>query len=958
MAEQNLKLNVTADVSAAQSALKKLNSTLEKAKGVITDISGGGITKSIDDPLAPITEGAKGAVTALEKVREALRGLKAPNLRNLIDKSLGISRVNGSHFETEFEQRRRLLEDGTYAHATTAERRHRVADSQSVNYRSAAESAMVFERNGFASAQTQYLDWIEGISQASNNIDVDALLGIGRAAKSAAESAKVFESADAETSARNLRSLMHERELYADYNARIKETAKATKAAAGETSAWSKISEVAANGTIGFGSSLSHLFRQFKHIATYRIFKSILKGITDSFKIGTQNLVQYSAAMSGLDAAAANPTMSEYATQLLYVRNSVAAAAMPALQALVPVISTVANWFVAAANAVNQFISILQGKSTFTRAKEYAVDYADSIGGIGSAAGKAAKQMQQLMDFDEINNIISPKDSGGGGGGGAGAAQDFLQMFEEAAIDSKFAHIAEVAKGIYEDFKKLIPVIEIIGAGILLWKVSTALINTINDLMALSGMKQLGAGILLSIGGIILGYEGGKLLAQGDTLAGVLTSAFGVLAAGVGGALVGTFFGVGGWTIAVPMMILAGISIAVGYSKQKFADSELGKYLQSIKDTAQDVVDDTAEILSGLRDEISKFDDITNKADIARGLADALFEITKRGELTRSEIAKVKAIVNELNGLGLDDLKVEYNELTGEISMTKDEIYKVITAYEKQAKTAALMSLLENATKAQIELEREHKRAVDNETKAKEAAKTAWEEYNNYQKQVGIPLTLEEISTMWELGRKVDATSAAYEAAKDATKKSADGMAEAKKEAEYFADELATLANDTDKATEAFMNLAKKASVQATVEVKTSGIDNANEKLGLLRDKIQKLTGAGLNFNQIVNIARQIDYRANGGFPTQGSLFIAGETVGQTEWLGNVNGKTGVVSGGEITGIAEAIYDSSAAERAELQKQNNLLTKLLEKQLTITPSAALGRVNAQSAQMYGKVTGA
>lgn len=53
-------------------------------------------------------------------------------------------------------------------------------------------------------------------------------------------------------------------------------------------------------------------------------------------------------------------------------------------------------------------------------------------------------------------------------------------------------------------------------------------------------------------------------------------------------------------------------------------------------------------------------------------------------------------------------------------------------------------------------------------------------------------------------------------------------------------------------------------------------------------------------------------YFADGGFPSAGSLFIAGEVPGQTELLGTINGRTGVAGGAEITGIREAIYEVGA----------------------------------------------
>jgi len=88
-----------------------------------------------------------------------------------------------------------------------------------------------------------------------------------------------------------------------------------------------------------------------------------------------------------------------------------------------------------------------------------------------------------------------------------------------------------------------------------------------------------------------------------------------------------------------------------------------------------------------------------------------------------------------------------------------------------------------------------------------------------------------------------------------------------------------------------------------------------------------------------------------GGFPDQGSLFVAGETYGQTEWLGNVNGRTGVVSGNEITGIADAIYQTSAEEMELLRQQNNYLVGILNKEFGISTNQ-IGKAAREYAQDY------
>ena len=191
------------------------------------------------------------------------------------------------------------------------------------------------------------------------------------------------------------------------------------------------------------GSQIKGLIKSLGRIAVYRAVRFAIKGISTACKEGVNNLVQYSAALNSTDAATANATMSEYASTLLQVKNSVGAAVMPALAALLPVINTIASAFITAANAVNQFFQALRGQSTFTKAKKNTVDYAKSL---KSASGAAKELQKTLLGFDEINRL---NDANKGGGGGAAGA-DYSDMFEEAQISEKAQKFAEVLTRIQE----------------------------------------------------------------------------------------------------------------------------------------------------------------------------------------------------------------------------------------------------------------------------------------------------------------------------------------------------------------------------------------------------------------------------------------------------------------------------------------------------------------------------
>ena len=241
------------------------------------------------------------------------------------------------------------------------------------------------------------------------------------------------------------------------------------------------------------GSQFVNLAKSIGRIALYRAVRSAIKNISSAAREGIQNLVRYSAAMNSTDAANANRTMSEYASTLQQVKNSIGAAVMPALTALLPLINTIASAFITAANAINMFFQALQGKGTFTKAKKNSVDYAKSL----NTASGAAKELQKtLLGFDEINRL-NDKNSGGGGGA---SGVDYSDMFEEAQVSDKVKKIAEWTKKTIDKIKEFLTS----AIGIL----TTALgLFVIGAILAFSGANiPLGLGMMV-LGGVLFAKE-------------------------------------------------------------------------------------------------------------------------------------------------------------------------------------------------------------------------------------------------------------------------------------------------------------------------------------------------------------------------------------------------------------------------------------------------------------------
>ena len=93
--------------------------------------------------------------------------------------------------------------------------------------------------------------------------------------------------------------------------------------------------------------------------------------MVSGMKTGFQNLVRYSNDY--------NAAMSQLKSSSTQLKNSLATAFAPIVQMAIPYLVQLINYITMAANKVAQFMAILQGKSTWTRAKAVQEDYAAAL---------------------------------------------------------------------------------------------------------------------------------------------------------------------------------------------------------------------------------------------------------------------------------------------------------------------------------------------------------------------------------------------------------------------------------------------------------------------------------------------------------------------------------------------------------------------------------------------------
>lgn len=204
--------------------------------------------------------------------------------------------------------------------------------------------------------------------------------------------------------------------------------------------AFSEINSGAKKSNISLSGGLKTILKYgFGIRSIYVLFNKIRNGIKESFS----NLMEYSSDFAN--------SVQGLKNSLGTLGNQFAAAFAPIVQMVIPWLTSLINAISTAMTYVAQFIAILGGKSTFTRAKQVQDGYNKSLGSTASAAKKA---YGALAKFDDLDVLQKQEDSGSGAGAEAAG-----NLFEEVPVDSKFKEwldgILEKLKPILEYAKKL-----------------------------------------------------------------------------------------------------------------------------------------------------------------------------------------------------------------------------------------------------------------------------------------------------------------------------------------------------------------------------------------------------------------------------------------------------------------------------------------------------------------------
>lgn len=277
-------------------------------------------------------------------------------------------------------------------------------------------------------------------------------------------------------------------------------------------------------------------------------------------------------------------TNDEYTSQLAKLKGALMTAFQPIYSYIVPGLTAVLRILTAIVQVAANVISALFGTTAADSAKNAKAlnKEAEAIGGVGSAAKEASKE---LAGFDEINTIGNGGTDTGGGGGGGGAAvsadfSDFDTAEYKAKIDELTVYIsgALLALGAILAFSGAnIPLgIGLMAAGAVAlatvikenWNsMSNELKGALTKVAAILGGAALAIGAILTFSGANIPLGIGLLVIGAAALAGAAALNWNAITSALQGPIGGIVAIVSGILLVLGLVLaFSGVALPLGFA--------------------------------------------------------------------------------------------------------------------------------------------------------------------------------------------------------------------------------------------------------------------------------------------------------------------------------------------------------------------------------------------------------
>lgn len=633
--------------------------------------------------------------------------------------------------------------------------------------------------------------------------------------------------------------------------------------------------------------------------------------------------------------------------------------AIPALQAITRVLIGFAKVISGLFGfKISDYVADLSGMSSLDYGSDGAEDVEDALGG---AAGSAKKIKDYLMGFDELNVISPDTDSGGGGGssvGGVGGGADWdLPLYQYDFLDGlteKGKELEGVMKVVLVVLEAIVTTLAVIGT----YKKLTELTKTLTPALAtvyswlitiISALAAFGVnvGVFSALAqGTIKWYQAILILLPVMAIAG--TAAFAVLG------------GLGLLIVAISSIIGACVGWETGMQKNAQAAYELTDAYKVTNSVIKNSVAILAEVEAGATSLQSKIDSVSNVEFEwvgVKGLVDKIYELSDSTDKSASDMRLLEELVRTVNDMNIDGLQLSINETTGAVNENRDSVYQLIESYKQQGLAAAYQELITEAYKqeataimAGVKANRELKTSTDLLNDAQSAYNDRVMEViaTNDEATISAFYQSEEYRTLvTELDNARDANNKAKEAVEAATKMQEESTLAIDDASEALAIMSGVSEETSSSVEESLQEMSEDAqSMQTDMSGSLARMaEDADKQCKELKSSVDSIPNSktiGVNMtmpNYKINswgsaategLKFGLTAYAEGGFPSEGQLFIAREAG--AEMVGSMNGRTSVANNDQIVaGIASGVASANSEQNTLLRQQNNLLTQLLQK---------------------------
>lgn len=413
---------------------------------------------------------------------------------------------------------------------------------------------------------------------------------------------------------------------------------------------------------------------------------------------------------------------AEAAAAVGQLKGALATLAAPIIRIAIPALTTLINAITKVVSAIAAVVSVLFGTtvSASADAAKSLNEEQEALEGVGGAAGDASKQM---ANFDEINQLTDDKGGGGGGGlGEFGALFDAVSEFKLPDWLNEFLESLRITiKDVFFDWdnltgeqiaeKCLVGLFAITGGivGFALGGVPGALVGTLT-----------GLAIGLVISALTFNHDGKLSKNEVFTALGaVLVTALGGLLIGGAAAAVGASVAAGA---AIGLAIGATLAISLlaikwmyeGKVEDRAHESPLGSAVYALLNDSKATLEAAADLrlrIDNVTAEISE--EKLSQLEYAEDLIHKIFELDQEDNKTAEQIAVINSLIDELNGMGLEGIQLQFDETTGHVNQTEAAILANLEALKKQYKLEAAHDAIVEQYKNELEAKKQVKDTTD-----------------------------------------------------------------------------------------------------------------------------------------------------------------------------------------------------------------------------------------------------